>query len=224
MAPKRKPQTFESAIPHSAGKVTAANYDALAKAWVAKHKPRADETVCRSWRGADDRHPETPERWCAWLAFLRQIGVVVEMAVDRGVLMVPARWPWDFSADAGPIEGRLSGLLRAYAAERHAGGRSAAAPETPTRRLPQADLDAIKAQRRTRDETERRAAEERAKVLGEERRAFDDRCRRESFESRGIVPPDGVDTGFDLLIRLGWTTGPGPDGTTVMVRPGKGAM
>lgn len=223
MAARRKQEAPGPAIPHPAGKVTAANYDALAKAWAATHKPKVSEAICRSWRGARGADRETPERWCAWLTFLRQIGVAADMAVERGVLMVPAPWPWDFSVDAGPIEGYLSALLKAYVSEREKSRGDRPVSEDGRQQPRQADLEAIRESRRAADQAERIAAEARAKVLGDERRVFDQIWRRQSFKDRGIEPPlnnnGEVEMSFEMMIKLGWTIGASPGGTTVMMRP-----
>lgn len=115
MAKKRKQPDPVILGPFAAGEVTAANFVKKALAFV-KAGLGAFNSI-RNIAGAKALHKvDTPERWCAWLAFFAIIGhrSAVSLADRQGVYTVPAEWPWDFSADGAAIEGRLHALVRSY--------------------------------------------------------------------------------------------------------------
>jgi hypothetical protein len=206
--------------PFAAGVVTRTSFVGNAQAFV-RSGLGAYSTIRNAAGSAASGKPETPERWVAWMAFLGVIDdqKALAFASGCGEYSVPAIWPWEFSLDAGPIEGRLHGLLAAY--ERHMSEEfKGRAPEAKLRTAAVTkDWKKIRAEQA---EQERAAEEERLKALGEQRKKQDEIFRIRTFEDQGVEAPElkpgQIGMTLTLMLTLGWEIIGLPDGRRVMAR------
>lgn len=210
---KRKDAMLSEAdrrAPFALGAVTSENYQQRCAEFIKRSAEPAKGRMIYNADGAKAKEQdETPERWVAWIAYLYQLGQPpgTAYAMKHGFACVPAKYPWDFSVDAAPIEGRLSDLLRGYKTIPQKRSRPLFDHNERTK-----DSEVMRRHREHQAENRRVEDQERlaaAAERGEWLRQKDEEKRLLSFIEAGIEPPEvpegGIGMSYGMMLHLGWT-------------------